>query len=138
MLARRHFLSLAPFGTVLRRPVGVGEGGTADVSDQTLRDLLRAIEQIRMELQLQRTFTELDAVREPQKQFLKTSGKFPDFIDVGIDVWFRVYDWHLKWQQPLQIGRDTSGRYTMAVMATTLVMRPDVPPNFVSIPYDNK
>ena len=60
------------------------------------------------------------------------------FIDVGIDVWFRVYDWHLKWQQPLQIGRDTSGRYTMAVMATTLVMRPDVPPNFVSIPYDNK
>ena len=138
MLARRRFLSLAPFGTVLGPTVGAGEGGTPEVNDQTVQNLVRAVEQIRTEIQVQRTFTELDAVREPQKQYLKTSGKFPDFIDVGIDVWFRVYDWHLKWQQPVQIGRDASGRYTMAVMATTLVMRPDALPNFVSIPYDNK
>jgi hypothetical protein len=138
MLARRHFLSLAPFGTVLGRTVGDREAGTADITDQTMRDLVRAVEQIRTELQVQRTFTELDAVREPQKQFLKTSGKFPDFIDVGIDVWYRVYDWHMKWQQPPQLGRDASGRYTMMVMGTTLVMRPDALPNYVGIPYDNK
>lgn len=138
MLARRHFLSLAPFGTVFGRTVEDREGGTADVSDQTARDLVRAVEQIRNELQVHRSFTELDAVREAQKLFLKTSGKFPDFIDVGMDVWYRAYDWHLKWQQPLQIGRDASGRYTMTVMTTTLIMRPDALPNFVSIPYDNK
>jgi hypothetical protein len=135
MLARRHFLSLAPFGTAFGR-TGDREGGRADVSDQTMRDLVRAVDQIRTELQAHRT--ELDAVREPQKLFLKTNGKFPDFIDVGIDVWYRVYDWHLKWQQPLPIGRDASGRYTMTMMMTTLVMRPDAIPNFVSIPYDNK
>src|SRR5712664_2832740 len=121
MLARRHFLSLAPFGTVFGRTAGDREGGTADVSDQTIRDPVRAVEQIRNELQVQRTFAELDAVRQAQKLFLKTSGKFPDFIDVGIDVSYRAYDWHLRWQQPLQIGRDASGRYTMTLMTTTLV-----------------
>jgi hypothetical protein len=38
-------------------------------------------------------FPELDAVREAQKTYLRTSGKFPDFIEVGTNVWYAIYGW---------------------------------------------
>ena len=55
--------------------------------------------------------------------FLRTTGKFPDFIEVGIDVWQQVYDWHVRYQQPLTVGRNAEGRYTIMLMATMVVMR---------------
>jgi hypothetical protein len=57
---------------------------------------------------------------------------------VGGDVWFAVHDWHVRWQQPLTVGRDPLGRYTIVLNQTAVIMRPDSLANFVGIPYDNK
>ena len=60
----------------------------------------------------------------------------PDFIDVGSDLWFAAYDWHVRWQQPITIARDAMGRTTLALLQTALVLRPDSAANYLSLPYD--
>ena len=77
-------------------------------------------------------------MRDQLKAFLRSSGKFPEYIDVGIDVWHQVYDWHVRLRQPLSLGRDPQGRYTIMLMATAVVMRPDILPGSILQPYDAK
>jgi hypothetical protein len=69
---------------------------------------------------------------------MKGSNKFPDFIDIGIDIWERLIDWHVKYQQRLAISRMADGRYSMPFFVTTLVLRPDMSGSYMSLGYDNK
>jgi hypothetical protein len=93
---------------------------------------------VRDEIARQHSFSEIAAVREQARTFLRANGKFPDFIEVGTDIWQQVYDWHVRFQQPISVGRTPEGRYTILLLATTVVMRPDMPPNFIGLPYDNR
>jgi hypothetical protein len=76
------------------------------------------------------------AIRTQQNNFLKANQKFPDFIDAGIDVWEAVYDWHVRHNQPINTTRLPDGRYGIAFMFTTIVLRPDNQPSFLSFGYD--
>jgi len=79
---------------------------------------------------------ELSRIREQQRTFLKANQKFPDFIEVGTSVWEGVYDWHVRHQQPLAMTRMGDGRYAMAVMFTTLILRPDQNETYVGFGFD--
>ena len=70
-----------------------------------------------------------------QREWRKSS-KMPDIIEVGVNVWFNVYDWHIKWQQPINMGRDAGNRRTIALFETLVVLQLDSPPNFIGQPYD--
>jgi hypothetical protein len=70
-------------------------------------------------------------------KFLAANGKFPDCIEVGADVWWALHDWHVRWQQPITLGRDPIGRYTILLMQTIVIMRPESK-NAIGVPYDNK
>src|SRR5262245_799735 len=39
-------------------------------------------------------------VRQQQRTWLLATRKYPDFLEVGLDVWDNVYDWHVVYQQP--------------------------------------
>jgi len=115
-------------------------GGQADCrnSDRLIEEVARAVQAVRDQLAREQSFWELEAVRQQTRTFLRANGKFPDFLEVGSDVWQRVYDWHVRFQQPLSLGRTPDGRYTILLLATTLVMRPDMDPGFIGLPYDNR
>jgi hypothetical protein len=50
-----------------------------------------------------------------------------------------VYDWHVRYRQPLNIGRNAEGRYTIVLMTTTVVMRPDLlAGSYIGAPYDSR
>jgi hypothetical protein len=108
--------------------------GTDEGSDR----IAASIDRLRDELRNERVFSEIAAIREAQKTFLRVNLKFPDYIDVGTDIWFAVYDWHVRWQQPLTLGRDPLNRYTIVINQTAVVLRPDSVPSFISLPYDSK
>lgn len=82
------------------------------------------------------TSPELARIREQQRTFLKANQKFPDFIEVGINVWESVSDWHIRHQQPLSVTRTAEGRYAMTVGFTTLLLRPDFIENYVGLGMD--
>lgn len=79
---------------------------------------------------------ELARIREQQRIFMRANQKFPDYIEVGIGVWENVYDWHVRHQRPVLVGRTTDGRYTMTVMETLLLLRPEQAETFVGFGFD--
>jgi hypothetical protein len=97
----------------------------------------RAIENLRSSLERQLAISpELERIREQQRVFLKANHKFPDFIEIGIDIWENVYDWHVRHQQPLTTTRTADGRYVMTVMFTMLILRPEQVSNYVGYGFD--
>jgi hypothetical protein len=110
----------------------------AQASDRLAEDIARAIRSVHDELERQSTFWEIAPVRDQLRTYLRANGKFPDFIEVGNDVWQNVYDWHVRFQQPIAFGRTPEGRYTILLLATNVVMRPDMAANYIGVGYDNR
>lgn len=75
-------------------------------------------------------------IRQQQHTWLRSTQKYPDFIEIGLDVWDNIYDWHVVHQQPLSVTRTADGRYTMVFMFTTLVLRPDQAVDYVGFAFD--
>ena len=80
--------------------------------------------------------SELAKIREQQRLFMRANQKFPDYIEVGLGVWFTVHDWYVRHQRAVTIGRTTDGRYTMPVMETLLLLRPEQAETFVGFGFD--
>ena len=110
----------------------------ADVTEDMVSKVVAAITGLRTEIQAWKTFPEITPIREAQVTHLRANGKFPDYMEIGTSQWFSVHDWHIRWQQPLNIGRDNLGRYTLLFGQTYLIMRVDAAPNFMGVPYDNR
>jgi hypothetical protein len=135
MIGRRQMLG----GGVMGGVMGAFAGGEAQRGDSLdVQGIVRALNELREEVRQQRQFPEITAVREAQLTFLRSNGKLPDYIEVGTGLWFAAYDWHVRWQQPLTINRDPSGRLTLLLLSTQLILRHDVQANFMSLPYDNR
>ena len=135
MIDRRQLLEGGLMGGVAGAFAGGGaqRGGRGEAEE-----VVKAIDELRDEFRRQRQFTEIGSIREQQLIFLRANGKLPDFIDVGIDLWFAAHDWHIRWQQPLTISRDATGRMTLLLLTTQLVLRPDAQGDFMSLPYDTR
>jgi hypothetical protein len=103
-----------------------------------VEDIANAVRSVRDEIERQYTFWEVAPVRDQLRTFLRANSKFPDFIEVGSDVWQHVYDWHVRFQQPITLGRTAEGRYTILLLATNVVMRSDMAPGFIGVGYDNR
>ena len=148
MIGRRTMLHAPALGGLLASlaPPADGEAAASGIpqpqAEQAIQEgsraLAKAVQDLRDELRRQNDFWELGPLREPIKMFLRSTGKFPDFIEVGLDIWQQVYDWHVRYQQPLTLGRTPEGRYSITLIATSVVMRVDALPTFVGIPYDNR
>ena len=103
-----------------------------------LEDVAKAVRAVRDEMTHQASFWEIVGVRDPIRTFLRANGKFPDYVEVGTDVWQQAYDWHVRFQQPVMVGRTAEGRYTITLMATTVIMRPDLAQSYIGPPYDSR
>jgi hypothetical protein len=118
--------------------------GAQQQSERDVREIVQAIDKLREAVERTQNSCFLGPcgpvadIRIAQQVFLKAHQKFPDYIDVGVDVWQAVYDWHVRNRQPINTTRLPDGRYGLAFMFTTLVMRPDNTPNYVSFGYDAK
>lgn len=147
MIARRSLMSTGLLGGLLAlgstAPAGAGPnaatGGEPQRSDEAgLRRIAEEVKDLKDLINGQRQFTEISAIREAQKTFLRANGKLPDFVEVGMELWFGVHDWHVRWQQPMIMGRDALGRYTILLNQTNVILRADVLGSFISVPYDIK
>ena len=144
MVSRRAMLGTSTVGGLLAslapaaaaEPAGVAAAQRG--SEEAIQDVTKAIRDLRDEMKRQTDFWELASLRDPIRMFLRTSGKFPDFVEVGVDIWQQVYDWHIRHLQQPTIGRNAEGRYTIMLMATMLVMRVEAQPTFIGIPFDNR
>ena len=87
MIERRQLLTMS--GLLGALAPGGAEGNAQQLSPQDAKDIANAIRDIRTTLAAESSFAEIAPVRAKQLEYLKANGKFPDFIDVGSDVWYR-------------------------------------------------
>jgi hypothetical protein len=109
---------------------------TADV--MTEAKVADAIDKLRESFEHQHESAEVSQIRAQQRTFLKANQKFPDYIDIGIDVWERMHDWHVRTRQPVTIVRTNDGRYGMVFGVTTLLLMPQQVGSYISWGYDNR
>lgn len=120
----------------------------APVRAEAMDDLDRVVSEVRaVQLSVQRLNTSITEaarvtagaladLRERFAVYLRTTGRFPEYIDVGVDVFYEAYDWHVRHQQPLQVSRQAGSRLALVFMYTQLVLRPEQERGFIGIPYD--
>ena len=77
-------------------------------------------------------------IRQSQRQFLKGNQKYPDFLEVGADVWDELVDWHVTTTRPLNVTVRTDGRYSMPFLQTTIILRVDYTDDQVGVPFDTR
>jgi hypothetical protein len=75
-------------------------------------------------------------IKNELMRYLKQSGKFPEYCDIGTAIFFDVYDWHVRMQQQIQISRMADQRMSIQFMFTQLVLRWENAENYVSQAYD--
>jgi len=121
---------------------------TAPARTEAMDDLDRVVSEVRaMQLSVQRLNTSITEaarvttgaladLRERFAVYLRTTGRFPEYIDVGVDVFYEAYDWQVRHQQPLQVSRQAGSRLALVFMYTQLVLRPEQERGFIGIPYD--
>lgn len=139
-MRRRELLTTGTFaaltGGVATSAAAQGNSSSSSSSDRELDRIGDAIADLRDDLRAERQFREIAPIRTAQKAFLRANGKLPDFIELGADAWFSVYDWHVRWQQAPVEARDPQGRPTLTMNGTQVILRADVPGNFVGLAYD--
>jgi hypothetical protein len=75
-------------------------------------------------------------IRQALRTYLKSAGKFPEYLDVGIDVWEGLIDFYVATAQPVDIGRLPDGRYFLKYLVTNIVLRSEVPEGHVGVRSD--
>ena len=68
----------------------------------------------------------------------RATGKYPESIEVGTQYWDVVYDWLRKFPQPAEAPQLANGRYTLRFGFTTLMLRPELPADFLGNPQDRQ
>lgn len=139
MWTRRELMT----GSVMGGMAPAFEAGAQTLDREALKDVVAELRDIKSELSTLADGAALPAaivskIREQLSMFLRASGKFPDFVDVGSSVFYQLYDWHVKNAHPLVVGRQPDGRYALQFMFTRLILRPESDANHVGPPYDNR
>ena len=109
-------------------------------ADDTSEAAASAVDRLRASLERQHTPSavtgSIGQIRQQQRVFIRANQKYPDFIEVGLGVWENVYDWHVRYQQPITAARLADGRYTLTFMFTNLILRPDQASEYVGFGFD--
>ena len=143
MMNRRDMLAAGLLGTVA--PSTAGGGEAQEQSDVILRQGLTGIDNSidefkgTVEQSLRgnsMNYGGVALIKNELMRYLKQNGKFPEYCDIGVSIFFDIYDWHIKHQQPIQISRMADQRMSIQFMFTQLLLRWEHAENYVSTAYD--
>ena len=141
MMNRRDMLAAGLLGSLA--PEGGGEA--QDQGDVILRDGLKSLDtsvdefKNTMEGSLRgnsMNFGGVAQIKNELMRYLKQSGKFPEYCDIGVAIFFDIYDWHVRNQQQIQISRLADQRMAIQFMFTQLILRWENAESYVSQAYD--
>ena len=141
MISRREVMTAGVMGTLATANPSAIEAIQSDV--QVLKDGFSKVEDALKDLR-----SATDALRGNSMNsggvgdvkakialFAKQSGRFPEFLDIGVGVFYDVYDWHVRHSQQITISRVADNRIMIMFMFTQLIVRWENEMNYVGVPY---
>ena len=131
MLSRRELIA-GGAGIHLAR----GDAAAAQ-NERDLKELRQEVGEIRSILMANPVATTtVRTLRERQRQFFRVNQRFPECIDVGINIWEQMQDWHIRNLRPLNMNRGGDGFWQMDFIMTVLVLKHALGDNEIGQPYD--
>jgi len=143
MISRREVVTAGMLGTLVT-------GGTSEAAEQSdaqiVRDALMRIvgnlDEIKVSVDAglrgnTMSYGSLGVIKGRLETWVRATGRFPEFWDVGISVFLEIYDWHIRQRQPIQISRIAEQRMAIQWMFTQYVLRWENEANYIGQqPYD--
>lgn len=142
MISRREVVTAGVLGTL-------GSTATAETvqqaDTQTLKEGLAQVEKSidEMKATMERCllgnsmdYGGVGLVKAKLQEYVKVTGRFPEYCDIGLGIFYDVYDWHVRQQQQIQISRIADQRMAIQFMFTQLIVRWENPLTFVGTPFD--
>lgn len=145
MISRREVVTAGVLGTLAGAGAAEGAAAQSDQRDAILKEGLGrldgSIDEFRSSVDQGLRGNSMNAggvglVKTELQRYLKTSGKFPEYCDIGVAIFFDVYDWHVRHQQQIQITRMADQRLAVQFMFTQLVLRWENAETYVGAAYD--
>ena len=145
MISRREVVTAGVLGSLATgasvSPAEAEPAGDVLVLRASLQDIKTQIEELKGHVfsglvASSMSIGRVGQVKERLETYLKSSGKFPEFCDIGTAVFFDIYEWHVKHQQQIQITRLADQRLMIQFMFTQLILRWENDSNYISAPYD--
>ena len=141
MISRREVMSAGMLGTLatanpsalaeIQSDVQALKDGFSKVED-ALKDLRSATDALRGNSM---NSGGVGDVKAKIALFAKQSGRFPEFLDIGVGVFYDVYDWHVRHNQQITISRIADNRIMIMFMFTQLIVRWENDMGYVGVPY---
>ena len=144
MISRREVVTAGVLGT-LGASGNVEAAAVQAVDAQAIREGLKDVEDAINELKTtmekclvgnSMDYGTIGAVKSKIMEYAKTTGRFPEYCDIGLAVFYDVYDWHVRQQQQIQISRIADQRTAIQFMFTQLILRWENQPAYVGTPFD--
>jgi hypothetical protein len=142
MLNRRDMLAAGLLGSIA--PTGEGETQSTDALAirEALNRIVDSLDEIKASLDAglrgnTTTYGSLGVIKGKLETWVRTTGRFPEYWDVGINVFLEIYDWHIRQKQPIQISRIAEQRMAIQWQFTQYVLRWENEPGYIGQqPYD--
>jgi hypothetical protein len=145
MISRREVVTAGVLGTLSNAAMAAPEEAQRDQGDPGVQTQLGQIQKVLSNLNstvdsglrgptLNAGF--IGDIRERFTIHLRSSGKFPDLMEIGILPFYDVYDWHVRHGQQIQIVRIADQRFAIQFMFTQLIVRWEQDPRYLGQPYD--
>jgi hypothetical protein len=143
MISRREVVTAGMLGTLATGNAGEAAAQSdAQVMQQALNRVVDSLDEIKASLDAglrgnTMSYGSLGQIKGKLETWVRTTGKFPEFWDVGISVFLEIYDWHIREKQPIQISRIAEQRMAIQWLFTQYVLRWENDPNYIGQqPYD--
>lgn len=146
MISRREVVTAGVLGTLSGTPTDAAAAASqsdqeAAVLQKGFNELSRQLSQIQSALDFGQRGPGLGAgiigeLRDRLTTHLRSAGKFPDFMEIGTDVFYDVYDWHVRHNQQIQITRIAEQRFAIQFMFTQLIVRWEQDRRYLGVPFD--
>jgi hypothetical protein len=143
MISRREVVTAGVLGTLAT--AGSAEAAELQQEVQTLRAGFEALSSTLNDIKTSldeglrgnsMNYAGVGAVKTKIENYTKVTGRFPDYCDIGLSVFYDVYGWHVRNQQQLNITRIAEQRMAIQFMFTQLVLRIETESNYIGVPYD--
>ena len=141
MISRREVVTAGVLGTLATGAAEASHGQSDAQLSASVRSLEDKLNELKVSLEQglrgnSMNYGHVGQVKTVIQKYAKVSGKFPDWCEVGLDVFYDVYDWHVRHQQQIQITRIADQRMAIQFMFTQLILRWENVETYVGTPYD--
>lgn len=145
MISRREVVTAGMLGTLSNAAIAAPEEAQRDQGDPAMQMQLGEIRKVltningNLDSGLRGPSLNAGFIGEIRERFtihLRSSGKFPDLMEIGILPFYDVYDWHVRHSQQIQIIRIAEQRFAIQFMFTQLIVRWEQDLRYLGQPYD--